>query len=387
MITRTQSRLLRRTTGLILALAALSSFGSNQDTYEEQEQRSLLNPGTDPWSYATAEAMYEQGPPAKPFDAEAQQMVAAIARKLQDGVLPEDDEVWRMLGALNPFRTADEVQAAVENWAVQCAGRITAQVSGSDDPQFARANAEYNQPGQAGLSRAADGYREVLRRRPGHLDARNNLALAAMHLNSDLAAQLQFAILMKADGSYVPAQINTTVLLERLGKSEEAADLAQRIVVVCTNLPAAVYNAAWYQDLRGDRETAGRLLANVAFPGVYLGGKHELLAAALRPFYVPPGASGIGFWRNGLAGLLGARESDAARILALIAFSVITVILLSICVAIGKQSRKGQGGFWWFVVLGGLAYVLYWGCQPAMWWPVLIYVAIFGGLSAAAAKS
>ena len=162
------------------------------------------------------------------------------------------------------------------------------------------------------------------------------------------------------------------------------------------NVPATIFNLAWYKELSGDRQAARELL-------------RPLVALGVNPKYkefqdlIGRGAPGrargggdtrkgprTGFWRNGMAGLCGARKAWWTKTLAVIVFLVSVLIVFAICVGIGSVSAsKGSGTFWAYLFLGGFWYILFWGLPLGGWgwtWAVIVTL-FFAGAVAIIAES
>jgi len=126
-----------------------------------------------------------------------------------------------------------------------------------------RANAAY----EAGrLDEAVEGYRAVLAGHPAHWDAWNNLALAEMHRGNDLVALFLLSALTKNSPRYAGGAINLSVCLERLGQDLAAYHVAAAAAAEQAEMPLALYNLAWFENLRGRYEPATGLLARALEP-------------------------------------------------------------------------------------------------------------------------
>jgi tetratricopeptide (TPR) repeat protein len=123
---------------------------------------------------------------------------------------------------------------------------------------FAQGNADY----EAGnLATAIESYREALRIHPAYWDALNNMALAEMHSDNDLAALFELSSLVSSNPRYVGGFVNFTVCLERLGQDGQACDVATSLASSYRTLPMVQYNMAWFQNSRAQYADADASLA------------------------------------------------------------------------------------------------------------------------------
>jgi len=261
---------------------------------------------------------------------------------------------------------------------------------------FTRANGAYK---SGSFESACRAYLDVLRHDPRHLDARNNLALAAMHVGDDLIAQLELEVLRRLSADYVPAAVNLTVVYERLGRRDAARRLAAEAAKMRENVPAANFNLAWYEDLYGNRKEATKLLETLA--KLDISDKHDEMLRLVRgatsksPSGGKPAAKGEdeeapGFWKKGLAGVCGGKSAWWARILAIIVFLISQAIAIAIAAGIGSAQSDNKGGVGFFagVAVIGFWYILFWGLPSGGWWWTwaVILTLISSGISAAAAE-
>jgi hypothetical protein len=196
----------------------------------------------------------------------------------------------------------------------------------------------------------------------GHYDARNNLALAQLHLGNDLTAEMELLILKQLNDSYVPAAVNLTVVYERLGLEQKARDLAEQAAHAGSDVPQAVFNAAWFKDLAGSHTEALALLTPLAArdnmpPSVK--SYRELLekVTGKAPFS----------WRTGVAGDMKAYQRTAGMVTAVVVFTLFSLFVIAI--AGRKRSRyapRRKPGFWTFVVCV-LLYLWFWGLSNPVW--------------------
>jgi len=361
----------------LLIAAPGISLGDSENQYAEQQQRSP-NPGADPWSYAKAADMYEGVPLSRNLAPVLEEIVADISAKIQGGATLEDPDVWMLLTRLNPVANAPQVQLAVEQWVVACVARIDRNQTVDDTQEFQKANQTYRRPKKSGLEDAVKLYLEILRRNPGHLDARNNLALAALHQNQDLAAQVQLRVLRRLAPDYAAAAINLTVVYERAGLSEKAEELARLTATNNAALPAALFNAAWYQDLRGDRKAVGGTLAPLASVGLLDEGKFQELNKTHTV-------------QIGLVDRYGGKLSTGGKILAVAIFAILTLVLVLACGGFGRICGGSRAvAFLSFVVGEAVLFSQYWGDierAEGSLLPLLILAVLIGGACLSAARA
>ena len=214
-----------------------------------QDQRILR----DKHAFETAADMYAVAETAA-FDAVAATLIEKINLELKNKTLPEDDKIWNDFLKLEPYRMSKEVQRAVSDW-ISLMNFPGKSVRFEDD---AIRSAYFEKDFDKVIERS----RQALHVMPNsgmvtHV-VRNNMALALMHRNKDLCAQVQLELVRKMSkekgGAYFPALINLGVLYERLGKREEAEALAMELLRYTQKeqitVPLVNFNAAWYMDLK-----------------------------------------------------------------------------------------------------------------------------------------
>jgi tetratricopeptide (TPR) repeat protein len=220
-----------------------------------------IGAGRDAIEFGTYEQMVNTAP-TKPFDIRAELLIEFVDARILDGGEPEDNDVWEALLAMTPYRKTKEVQDALTKWALLVAKRISnAQVQSKESgTSLKTAAAAYK---KLDFSRSAGIYVNVLRKQPGNLDVRNDLALVCMHQCNDPAAMLELQITVEVKRDYLPGLINLTVVFERLGSPSKARETARRALIVQPLLPAAAVNAAWFENVSGDHAKAKRILSPV----------------------------------------------------------------------------------------------------------------------------
>ena len=243
---------------------------SNNLTDKTVEERQISNKkgGQDPFSFDTAKKM-SMVKPVQPFDASARTLIKDIDYLLSDISENQDQEkLPGLMLRLEPYRKTDAVQQAVQKWVpryLEGLARTLKNISFDKKKKIQQtATALFRQGNECyrngDFTAATVKYRRVLMDMPRHADARNNLALAQMHLGNDLTAQFELESLRRIKPDYPPAQINLTVVLERLGFYQSAQALALAAYQTRKELPAAAFNAGWYYSLAGDYQKAVDIL-------------------------------------------------------------------------------------------------------------------------------
>jgi TPR repeat protein len=247
-----------------------------QDRKEEVRKMDLGPAGLDPFAFETAAQMYKTGP-QKAYDESAGRLIERIGKEFPANYAQEGREGFEaLLLQLQPYRKTGPVQTAIGQWArlyfdakpAASSKSLKSLIAGGlkklgyeGNTTMAQADALYR---QGDFVEAARQYRRLLLETPLDPDARNNLALAHLHLGHDLSAQFELALLRLIKPDYLPAQINLSVVLERAGRSEEARQLALAAAGQNKNAAVAAFNAAWYQSLSGEYEAAAQALKPLA---------------------------------------------------------------------------------------------------------------------------
>jgi tetratricopeptide (TPR) repeat protein len=103
---------------------------------------------------------------------------------------------------------------------------------------------------------AREAYREVLERRPSHVDGRINLG-RLLQLDGDLhLAEAHFRIALSYDPANVTAMFNLGVALEDLGRTPEAREAYEKCVSTQPEFADAHYNLARLLELAGESQAA-----------------------------------------------------------------------------------------------------------------------------------
>ena len=396
------------TAGRLAALAAacLVAFGGCDEEENELEAKlegSRIPP--DPHYFRTASEMYwanGHAPPRirpSPGAAEAAALATA-AQGIAGGVAPEAQEVRQALGAIGPreFETWRAVSGLADTVALHLRG-ASATIPYYDLTSAADAY-------RVDAARGLEAYLRLVAQAPAHLDARSNLALAALHTGEWTLALLELEVLRRAAPRYVPAMVNLTVLYEVLGRVEDARALAEATVALAPSVRAAAFNASWYAHLSGDVAGAmGRLkpvldaaaavsAASAAEPGSSdLGaagcrGLYDVSAKALglEP-YEPQAAQAIepatGVWRLGVTGEYGGRSiwDDSDWTQGVGAFALASFLLAGLFAgALGRPNDDGTT-FWVATVSASVWYVVVWGRPTGLYWlPLVGFALVFCAL-------
>jgi hypothetical protein len=283
---------------------------------QAQEHRLLR----DPYVYETAAGMYAVAD-ILPFDGTAALLVADISRQLEQGFMPEDEIIWATLQELEPYRKSRQVQKALKTWTehIREAERSDSTSATSSDSRLISPVAQAYRWGE--FDEVITLSRKLLHN-PGPKIrgellqvVRNNLALALMHENRDLCAQMELELLnTETEIRYFPALINLTVVYERLGKRKEAEVLADRLTEYMKKekleMPLADFNAIWLQGEKEDHRSVAKAMEMVSSTKLikkqgapkYADYK-KLLAAKYKSFsilkigFIGKGFGGSGGWR------------------------------------------------------------------------------------------
>ena len=304
-----------------------------------------------------------------------------IARLLRHAHARSGSRMWVLLDEMNPYRNAPEAQSFVTNAAASLAARISIRTNSSSvTGLMAQAELAYR---DGRLPDAIRFYREAVAACPDHRDAWNNLALAQLHLGQDLPARFNLEVVRRLDTNYLPAMINLAVVDERGGRRAQAEAIAQAALNIGTDVPPAVYNAAWFRDVNGDHAQAAALLAPFASiagmrPEFYT--LRRLSERQANDAGAPPAEPGKMLreparkpWQSGLAGLAGARTTKLRRTIAVVVFLVVSLIVLSsIGPAIKRDLQKAS------FLRACILYLVYWGVPAnAVGWVLAVVYVLF----------
>jgi hypothetical protein len=239
-----------------------------------QEHRLLR----DLYAYETAVEMYAVAD-TLPVDKTVTLLAVNISRQLEQGRMPEDDIIWDTLQKLEPYRKSRQVQETLKTWV-----KHIRKAEGFD---FTLPRSSRYTDNNSLIFPVSQAYRQGefdkvialsrdLLHNPGVKSqaevvqiVRNNLALALMHENRDLCAQMELELLnTETEIRYFPALINLTVVYERLGKREEAEVLVNRLAEYMEEekpeMPLMDFNAAWYLGEKEDYPSVDNALKSVS---------------------------------------------------------------------------------------------------------------------------
>jgi tetratricopeptide (TPR) repeat protein len=238
--------------------------------YQMQAQRHRLL--RDPYVYETAAEMYAVAD-TLPFDDTAALLVADVSRHLEQGLMPEDDIIWDTLQKLEPYRKSGQVQQAMKTWTEYIwKAEGSGSASATDNSRLISPVSQAYYRGEfdkvIALSRELLSDPELKAREELVHVVRNNLALALMHENRDLCAQMELELLnIETNTRYFPALINLTVVYERLGKRKEAELLANRLTEYMKKqkleMPLIDFNAAWFPGEKGNYRSVNKALKKI----------------------------------------------------------------------------------------------------------------------------
>jgi hypothetical protein len=335
---------------------------------QAQEHRLLR----DPYAYETAVEMYATGD-TLPFDNTITLLAVDISRKLERGFTLEDDVIWATLQKLEPYRKSRKVQEALKTWTerIREAERYDSAPASStrhiDSNSLVPVLQAYR---QGKFDKVIALSRELLRLKmwEGAKQAiRNNLALALMHENRDLCAQLELELLnTETEIRYFPALINLTVVYERLGKREEAEVLVNRLTEYMEKeelrMPLADFNVAWFLGEKEDYPSTDKALEMVGSKlmkkqqASKYAGYREQLAVKYKSFSVLK----IGFLGKGFAG------NDGRWIISFLVFIVYWIMVMMLCTGVFQRFEEVFNLSPLFVILlmllyFALAFILAWG--------------------------
>jgi tetratricopeptide (TPR) repeat protein len=330
--------------------------------------------GKDPLAFASAEQMHNTAPDAD-FDQRAAALISVVDEALAAGETLEGSKAWAALIQLEPYRKTVQVQAAAQKWVK--AVNLSATQPLTDPETFRQGNSEYRRS----LEKASEIYKKALLESANHMDSRNNLGLAQMHLNHDLVAQLELEICRVNFQEYIPALINLTVVYERLGQFDAARKNADLAYAKEKELASVVFNDAWYQSITGDWNASDKELSSLPDKSA-VKDKRDSLGDLNAELYIDAG----GLFRKGLGRVLGSKRSTTTMGISILLFAAGAGALIWLVTRIGGRYGYGArqtAAFWLHLPLAAGWYVLMWGCPLLMWgrpldgwWAALIAWAV-----------
>jgi len=213
-------------------------------------------------AYRTAVEMYTVAD-TLPYSVDAGLFINQISSRVDRGLPIEDETVWDILQKLEPYRMHLRVQEAVKVWVDKSVKIITAQknTGSATLASLQSASQAYN---SRDFEKTVQECKKILSESPRHHDVRSNMALALMHQNKDLCAQIELEIVHKLSSTHIPAMINLTVVYERLNKRRDAESMANALSNLSVsrklNVPLIRYNEAWYRLQKGEYQYADTLV-------------------------------------------------------------------------------------------------------------------------------
>jgi hypothetical protein len=247
-------------TPLFILFTLLVSFAplkvKAQNSNEERKKIDFY----DKHAYKTASDMYAVAE-TMPFDEDAYALIKEITRMINQGLPIENNIIWKNLQELEPYRMTPRVQAAVKIWVEASAKRIQTQsVKQVALTSLQSVSQAYN---SRDFEKTVQASKTILSDAPKHFDIRSNMALALMHQNRDLCAQIELEIIHKLSDKHVPSLLNLTVLYERMKLRREAEEMVSTLKWLSENkkidIPMARYNDAWFQFQNGNSRYANTL--------------------------------------------------------------------------------------------------------------------------------
>ena len=257
-------------TTIIVFLAILIPFSSSEiKAQKSRKSRKAQQPATeykkidfyDKYAYKTAIEMYEIAD-TLPFGEDAFLLVKETSRLINRGASIDDEEIWKNLQKLEPYRMHPTVQDEVRIWVEKGAKSISTQPATKQATlsSLQSVSKAYN---SGEFDKAIQECRKILSEAPNHLDIRSNMALALMHVNRDLCAQIELEIIRELSNVHIPSMLNLTVVYERMNMRGEAEQMVFTLKRLSDkqklDIPPVRYNAAWYQFQNGNTRYADTL--------------------------------------------------------------------------------------------------------------------------------
>jgi tetratricopeptide (TPR) repeat protein len=217
--------------------------------------------GADPKAFQTAQDLYSFPEKQALSNSETNSLLNDLKAYVNAGTYPEDTNFRSVLLRLDGAPDKTAIVTAIEQAApvYYANGNFSSSSTTQGNASFNSGNTSY----EAGkFDTAVTSYTQALVLSPGHLDARNNLGLAEMHLGNNVAALLHFNIILGARSNYLGAEQNTAVALERMGLSSQAQEHARHVASQDSSLPMAHYNLGWFASLNQDYSGAEKSFAS-----------------------------------------------------------------------------------------------------------------------------
>jgi len=198
-----------------------------------------------------------------PYSMEVDQLMHQVSAKIDQGLPIEDETIWVNLLKLEPYRMHHRVQETVKIWVDKSAKKISNQRS-SGQAALTSLQSVSQAYHARDFEKTVQECKKILSQTPKHLDIRSNMALALMHLNKDLCAQIELEIVVKLSETHIPAMLNLTVVYEKANRRKDAENMASKLSQIAgsknLDVPLIRHNVAWYHLQNGDYRYADTLL-------------------------------------------------------------------------------------------------------------------------------
>lgn len=352
---------------LFCSLILFPSFFHAQ-TQKDEESQTLGFSLRDIFAFETASDMYPETPQS-PYSEKAEKLLNEITTYLDTNpnATIEHKDVWGKLIQLEPYRTTEQVQKAIKPWIERTASQLPDLKDTALKEKMIAISKAYK---EEDFKKTAVLCLQVSSRR--NYDARNNLALALMHLNYDLAAQVELEILKNINSDYLPGLINLTVVYERLGKEREAKVLAERVKTLTDmrhiDLPMSRFNAAWYLNKEGRYAAADKILSDpVALKDTVIPKYNALRTLNLKQLaYEKEHPDILKLLQWGLVKSTGTIDDGNYLAIAILTFILLSLILIPVFRSILEKRRYAKNRKKWLVAFflflcAALLYILVWG--------------------------
>lgn len=213
--------------------------------------------GRDPHAFSDALTMLSVSPTSDSLS-NNELLFPQLKELILKGDMPEDQDSksYKILCQFNHLNE-DEYQqlSQIAHQASSNIGRVLKGKHRQAYRSFMSGNQDYE---RGHFTRASLRYCRALQLNPMYFDARNNLALAQIHLNQNIPAIFHLIMLNNLQPNYAGAEINLSVALTRIGFLEEASKIAAGLS--SKDIPMIQYNQAWFETTKGDNSAAKSLL-------------------------------------------------------------------------------------------------------------------------------
>jgi len=249
-------------TALVFSLQGLVEA---KDTNEKEEAPQFAISGRDPIAFADAAAMYSLPERNQLDDLIARAILADLEASLVQGD-PWSTQLWTQLDLLRASSVSSQIVGELQHVAQKMVAPATPPPKSRTKAAiraFENGNEQYE---TRQYDEAIESYRSALEDHPRYWDAWNNLGLAEMHNGNDLVAVFVLSALEKNNPEYAGATINLSVCLERLDQADTAYEAASRVAEAPIQMPMVQYNMAWFENSRGNYESARTHLEEATEP-------------------------------------------------------------------------------------------------------------------------